>query len=175
MRLKSIYLGTAFVLSSISVMAYELDAFVAAQDGAATCWSRYYDARHLNAHPDQQVTGMELAVTFAGETASSSQQYVFHLMTWLRDGIIGEAHGSCMPDGQDMWCGVECDGGGIYVSTRSGGDVVVDLQRTGAIWMSSKCGEENFEDGFSLQAGIDDRQFRLTRLEPQFCMPVEQL
>jgi hypothetical protein len=171
MRLKSIYLGSAFALFSISVMAGELDAFVAAQNGASTCWSRYYDSPHMAAHPDQQVTGMDLAVTFMAETANNSEQYVFRLQAWMRDGTFGEAVGPCMADGDQMWCGVECDGGGVYVSTRSGGDVVVDLERRGAIWMSTSCGEDNFDDGFSLESGIDDKQFRLTRLEPQFCEP----
>ena len=154
-------------------MAGELDAFVDARDGATTCWSRAYDGRHMAAHPDQQVTAMDLAVTYMAESNIGPAQYVFRLEAQMRDGRRGEAIGPCMADGDQMWCGVECDGGGVYVSTRSGGNVVVDLERRGAIWMSTGCGEENFEEGFSLQSGLDDKQFLLSELLPQFCMPAE--
>lgn len=171
MPLKSIYLGTALALCSVSVMAGELDAFVASTDGASSCWMRAYDARHLAAHPNQQVTAMDLAVTYTAETDINPAQFVFWLDVDMRDGSHGQASGPCMADGDQMWCGVECDGGGIYVANRSGGKVLVDLERRGSISMTSSCGEENFEDGFALQSGLDDRQFLLTALLPQFCEP----
>ena len=173
MHFKSLYLTTAFALCSISVMAGELDGFVAASDGASSCWSRAYDARHLAAHPDQRVAAISLAVTFMAETEINPEQYVFRLEADMRDGTHGEAVGPCMADGKQMWCGVECDGGGVYVSSRSGGNVLIDLERRGAIWMSTSCGDENFDEGFSLESGIDDKQFLLTPLLPQFCMPAE--
>jgi len=172
MALKSLYLGTAFALFSVSVMAGELDAFVAASDGASKCWSRAYDAKHLSAHPDQQVVAMDLAVTYMAETSEYAEQYVFRLEADMRNGDHGVATGPCMAEGGQMWCGVECDGGGVYVSNRSGGKVLVDLERRGAIWMSSSCGEEDFDGGFSLESGRDDKQFLLTELRPQFCEPV---
>src|SRR5690606_7195866 len=115
-HVKSIYFTTAFALFSMSVVAGELDAFVAAQDGASSCWERNYDNQHMAAHPDQQVTGMSLAVTFMAESDINPEQYVFRLETDMRDGTHGEAIGPCMADGGEMWCGVECDGGGVYVS-----------------------------------------------------------
>lgn len=173
LHFKSIYLSAAFALCSVSIMAGELDAFVAAQDGASTCWSRAYTPQHMADHPDQQVAAMSLAVTFMGETEINPAQYVFRLEAYMRDGTGGQAVGPCSAEGDEMWCGVECDGGGIYVSSRSGGNVLVDLERRGSIWMSTGCGEDNFEEGFSLESGIDDKQFLLSELLPQFCMPAE--
>lgn len=173
MRRNPFILGSAFALFSVGVLAGELDDFVAATDGATTCWSRAYDRQHLASHPDQQVTAMDLAVTYMAESHVSAAQYVFRLEVDMRDGSHGEAVGPCMADGNDIWCGVECDGGGVYVSTGSSDSVIVDLERRGAIWMSTSCGEENFDEGFSLEAGLDDKQFRLDELLPQFCMPAE--
>lgn len=76
-------------------------------------------------------------------------------------------------EGLELWCGVECDGGGIYVSQRERIRVLIDLQRVGQIAMTSGCGGEDFESGFSLGAGLDDKQFLLSDLSPQFCMPAE--
>ncbi|SEQ53958.1 hypothetical protein SAMN05428969_3439 [Devosia sp. YR412] len=173
MHRKSLFLSTAFALFSLSVMAGELDSFVAASDGATNCWSRAYDAKHMAAHPDQQVVAMDLAVTFMAQSDIGPEQYVFRLEATMRDGTQGQAVGPCMADGNEMWCGVECDGGGVYVSTRSGGNVLVDLERRGSIWMSTSCGDENFDEGFSLDSGRDDKQFLLSQLLPQFCLPAE--
>lgn len=168
---KTLFLGTALILSTLSVAAGELDAFVQARDGATACWSRSYSAQHLREHPHQQVTAMDLTVTYMEETAMSPDQYVFRLEAQLRDGTEGYAVGPCMAQGGKMWCGVECDGGGVLVSNRNGGDILVDLAAVGAIAMSTSCGEDDFDSGFSLQSGIDDKTFLLHPQPVQICEP----
>lgn len=80
--------------------------------------------------------------------------------------------GPCMPRGGKMWCGVECDGGSVLISTRNGGDILVDLAAVGGIAMSMSCGEEDFEQGFMLEPGADDKTFLLHALPAQICEPV---
>ena len=170
---RSIVVGAALALSSLSVLAGELDAFVAASDGASACWSRQYDAAHLAAHPHQQVTAMDFTVSYWDETAINPAQYVFRLEADLRDGTHGTAIGPCSAEGDTMWCGVECDGGGVYISSRSGGNVLVDLERIGNIAMTNGCAEAILDEGFSLQSGVDDKQFLLHALPPRQCVPAE--
>jgi hypothetical protein len=172
-RTRSIFLSTAFAMFSLSAVAGELDSFVAASDGATACWSRQYDAAHMTAHPDQKVAAMSLAVTYWDETAINPSQYVFRLEADLRDGTHGTAIGPCSADGNKMWCGVECDGGGVLVSNRSGGDVLIDLEAIGNIAMTSGCAEEILDEGFALQSGRDDKQFLLHALPPRQCIPAQ--
>ncbi|WP_137150069.1 hypothetical protein [Devosia sp. FKR38] len=168
---RSLFLGTAFALFSLGVMAAELDAFVAASDGATACWSRQYDAAHLAAHPDQQVAAMSMAVTYWDETANGPAQYVFRMEADLRDGTHGTAVGPCRQEGGDVWCGVECDGGGVLLKSRSGGDVLIDLEHTGYIAMTTGCGEDTLDEGFPLESGRDDKQFLLHALPVRQCVP----
>ncbi|MET3925898.1 hypothetical protein [Devosia sp. 2618] len=146
--------------------AGELDSFIAPVDGASITWSRNYDAAHLAAHPDQLVTAMQLAVSYEIFDPALEGQVNFELQAALRGGKQGVTTGTCMPYGQNMWCGVECDGGGILVSKRPGGSVLVNLANVGYIRMSEVgCGEdENSEGGsFDLTSGKDDKLFLLNR------------
>lgn len=170
--LKAVFVGSALILSCLSVAAGELDAFVRAQDGATNCWSRDYTAQHLREHPLQQVTAMDFTVTFMRQSARNPEQYVFRLQAELRDGTAGYAEGPCMSSDGKMWCGVECDGGGVFISTRNGGDILVDLAAIGGIAMSMSCGEEDFKQGFTLEPGADDKTFLLHALPAQICEPV---
>ena len=68
-----------------------------------------------------------------------------------------------------MWCGVECDGGGIYVEARADGDVLVDLETHGYIRMSGSCGSSD-ENGISaLESGKDDKLFLLRPTDAKAC------
>lgn len=169
----SLYLGAAMALFALPVIAGELDAFVAAKDGASSCWSRVYDADHLAKHPDQKVKAMSLAVTYMEETAESAEQYVFRMEAELRGGVAGKQFGNCYAQEGKMFCGVDCDGGGVYVSSRNNGNVLVDLETIGSMWMVTGCGEdEGEEEGFSLQSGVDDKEFLLSALPAKACKAV---
>jgi hypothetical protein len=86
-----------------------------------------------------------------------------------RDTLLVHVLDHALVEARDtMFCGVDCDGGGVFVKLRNADQMLVDLERKGTIAMSYSCGEE---EGFPLQSGRDDKTFLLTRMLPQFCMP----
>ena len=154
---------------ALPALAGELDAFVAAEDGALSCWSRVYDADHLASHPDQMVSAMTFGVSYMAETSEFGEQYSFWLEASLRDGARGYTTGPCNAYDGKMWCGVECDGGGIYVEARADGDVLIDLETHGYIRMSGSCGSSD-ENGISgLESGKDDKLFLLQPTASKAC------
>ena len=72
-----------------------------------------------------------------------------------------------------MWCGVECDGGGVVVRQRSGGKLLVDLAATGRIRLSDSCAEDD-EEGIELLPGKDDKTFLLEKSAASQCPPPEK-
>ena len=154
--------ATLCLLVTSSVHSGELDSFVAPIEGTTAAWSRVYDATHMAQHPDQQVEAMDLAVTFEIFDPTYDGQVNFELKVKLRNGTKGVTTGTCMGQGDSMWCGVECDGGGMVISHRSNGSVLADLEKVGFIRMSEVgCGEEDTGVSFSLESGKDDKQFLL--------------
>jgi hypothetical protein len=152
----------------LAALAGELDGYVPPEDGARSCWSRSYDAAHLADHPLQQVTKISFAVGYMAATIEFSEQYSFYLEARLRDGTEGYASGPCHAQDGKMWCGVECDGGGVLLERRADGKVLVDLKAHGYIHMSGGCGGGE-GDGFSLEAGKDDHEFLLHAETPKTC------
>jgi len=68
-----------------------------------------------------------------------------------------------LPPPDALWCGVECDGGGIGVASR--GDHA--MMYLGSIMMSVKsCGGESDE---ALLGNKDDQVFRLNRVNEREC------
>lgn len=146
----------------------QLDTFVPAEDGALSCWSRVYDEAHLAAHPDQTVTAMTFGVSYMAATAEYGELYSFWMEARRRDGSRGQATGPCSGEDDQMLCGVECDGGGVIVTPRAGGDVLIDLEAHGYIRMSDSCGSSE-SGGFALEPGKDDKQFLLRAIPAKAC------
>jgi hypothetical protein len=156
-----------------------LESLVEPRDGERACYSRTYDARHLAAHPRQKVTEMQFRLTYyvhePDEYSPEGQRnYYFELRAKLRGMKQHEpytAAGDCMPseDSKAVFCGVDCDGGGVYVTRRDTQRILVDLEQMGRIRMSLDCGED--EDAIELTAGEDDKSFLLTR-QPDAACPV---
>jgi len=154
-----------------SVAAEELSSFVAAQDGAQSCWSRDYSAEHLAAHPDQLVTAMRFTMRFDTEVNDNPDFYSFRLEADLRGGQSGRAFGYCSEFEGAVSCAVECDGGGVGVAQAADGKVLLDLTRYGFIRMAGSCGSDE-ADGFGLEAGLDDKQFLLSPATGKACKPL---
>jgi hypothetical protein len=148
------------------VAAGELENFVAAQNGALSCWSRNYDRAHMAAHSDQTVTDMRLGIRYqtplAGDTNSP---YAFALAVNART-VKGVTRGECTNEGGKIACRVECDGGGVVVSAAKNGNVLLDLTRSGFIQLSEACSES---DTTLLEAGKDDKSFLLNTAQPSAC------
>ena len=161
-------------MSIAPATAVELDDLVPAQDGAAVCWSRLYDAAHLKAHPDQQVEAMDFAIGYAAETADYAAQYSFQIETRMRNGDVGHNSGPCSESEGNIQCGVECDGGYVMVRPASGdGSVLLDLETSGYIWLSGGCGVDDGDEdgGFALESGLDDKEFLLRPMPAGTCEP----
>lgn len=176
----------AFVLASVAALSEpfdpgkegELAKLVPPRDGERACFSRAYDAKHLQAHPDQKVARIDFTLSYYIHEPDEywpqgQRNYYFRLQAELRDRKASRplsAAGECSPsaDGKGIWCGVECDGGGVVIERRDGGKLLVDLEATGRIRMTEGCdGEE--EDSVDLVPGKDDKTFLLAPLAAAQC------
>jgi hypothetical protein len=164
--MKRLMLSILATLACTAVPAQDLA--VAARDGESGCWRRDYDPAHLAAHPDQQVTAMALAIVYR-DRGDGLPYYAYGLEASLRDGWRGMAQSTCHPYGAVLRCSVDCDGGGVDVSRRDNGDVLVDLEAVGYIVLTGGCGAEEGEETFELTPGKDDRQFLLHAADAKLC------
>lgn len=153
----------------------ELAKFLPPNDGARICFSRVYDADHLKKHPKQQVTEMEFRLTYYTHEPDEffpkgQRNYYFALLAKLRGQGPDEpliAEGECAPHGNSISCGVECDGGGVVLTRRDGGKVLVDLTALGRLRMTSGCDAE--EGVVELVPGEDDKSFLLSKAAESSC------
>lgn len=156
----------------------ELASFIPPLAGARACFRRVYDAAHLKAHPKQAVTEMEFRLAYyihdPDEFAPKGQRnYYFELQARLRGAkqkMPLSAMGECRPtaDGKAIFCGVDCDGGGVNVKRSGDGNILVDLEAVGRLRMTSDCGEDE-DNAFELTSGADDKRFLLSRLPDAEC------
>lgn len=154
----------------------ELAKFLPPASGARICYSRVYDSAHLKKHPKQQVTEMEFRLTYYTHEPDEffpkgQRNYYFALLAKLRGQAPDEpliAEGECSPtqDGKSIFCGVECDGGGVIVTRRDGGKILVDLAEMGRLRMTAGCDES---DAVELTPGEDDKNFLLSKAAESSC------
>ncbi len=151
-----------------------LAELVPPKDGARACYTRAYDAKHLQDHPKQKVTGMQFRLAYhifePDEFFPKGQRnYYFQLDAKLRGGARKQtAAGECSitPTGK-IFCGVECDGGGVIVSQKSG-RLLVDLEAVGRLRMTLFC-DGGEEDSVDLLPGEDDKAFLLEPIRMESC------
>jgi hypothetical protein len=150
------------------------------------CFVRRYDAAHLAQHPLQQVTVMKLLITAEMVPDDKVLEYSVRLGVNFRDrpgdfdssGDCGHAAVTKVPDpaetvipaGIDIVCSVDCDGGGVTVSLANNDAalIVKPLDRI-RIWKG-----KNFDETATtaLNAGADDKVFRLDRTKLDECTPL---
>lgn len=149
---------------------------------AKVCYARVYDTAHLKKHPKQRVTEMVFSlryITFEEDESGQPKEdanyhYWFTLAAKLRDKPdMAFANGTCGSYG-GIGCGVDCDGGGVILEPRADGDLLVRLDREYSyVRMTAGCGEEEEEDGVFLEAGEDDKVFKLSKVPASTCDAVE--
>jgi hypothetical protein len=139
------------------------------------CFSRHYDAQHLAQHPLQKVSVMRLLVSAERDPEDKTLKYSFRLGVNFRNrpGDF-DSSGDCAhltgddaaKQKIDFGCGVDCDGGGININlAQDNASVIVKLESI-RIWK----GKDYDEDAAtSLQAGADDKVFRLDRTNMNDC------
>lgn len=174
----------AAVLAPLPVAAFvitpgeegELANFVPPEDGARACFARSYDAAHMAKHPRQTVAEMQFRLTYYVHEPDEfypqgQRNYYFELKARQKgQSQILTAAGDCFlaDGGKAIFCGVDCDGGGVTVSrTGDAGKILVDLTTAGRLRMTVSCDEE--EDAVELTPGEDDKTFLLTETPPAEC------
>lgn len=140
------------------------------------CYARSYTAEHLKAHPEQTVTEVAFHITYhrhePDEFYRQGQRNYYFAMPVKRRGSSETitAIGECGTNNGRIFCGVECDGGGVVVSLRAPDKLLLDLGAHGYIRMSAGCDES---DAVDLEAGADDREFLLSRVADAECPAYE--
>jgi hypothetical protein len=170
--MRRLALAMALTVSVVPALAQSMDDLVEARAGALSCWQRVYDTPHLQSHPDQQVTQMTFGVGYQppdDDIADQEGLYLFGMAASLRNGSDGTTSGSCFSEDGEMRCGVDCDGGGVSLSKRSDGKLLVDLETYGRIWLESECGGGSGAVSFELEAGLDDKLFLLSPVAAKLC------
>lgn len=166
--------------------AKRMFAEAAGRPKAFACFTRHYDAAHLTQHPQQKVSVMKLLVTSEKSADDKYLNYSFRLGVNFRNragdfdssgdcGHIASVRSSEEADavpiaaGIDFSCGVDCDGGGIDVSLADNdASALVRLDRI-RIWKTN-APESKAVD--VLEAGADDKVFRLDRADMSECTPL---
>ncbi|MFZ1680222.1 MAG: hypothetical protein WAT70_04320, partial [Rhizobiaceae bacterium] len=155
----------------------ELAALFPAEPNVPACYGRAYDARHLAQHPAQQVTG--IAMRFVQRESGADPDipgvgHLFQLQVKRRgDARFLKALGPCMAEDGRVFCGVECDGGGLYAKKRDDGALILSFDESWGIRMTTTCDEDE-ADAAELLPGADDKVFRLDPLPASQCPPYEQ-
>jgi hypothetical protein len=158
----------------------------APQPKGFACFVRRYDAAHMAQHPKQKVTVMKLLITAEMVPDDKVLEYSFRLGVNFRDrpgdfdssGDCGHAAVTKVPDnaetvipaGIDIACGVDCDGGGVTVSLANNDAslIVKPIDRI-RIWKGKNPDESA---ATALNAGADDKVFRLDRTKLDECTPL---
>lgn len=166
--------------------AKRMFAEAAGQPKAFACFTRHYDAAHLAQHPQQKVSVMKLLVTSEKTADDKYLNYSFRLGVNFRNrpgdfdssggcGHIAsvrsaeDADAAPIGAGIDFSCGVDCDGGGLDVAlANKDGSVIVKFDSI-RIWKTN-APQSKADD--VLEAGADDKVFRLDRANISECTPL---
>jgi len=127
-------------------------AYIAERDGAAPCYARTYDRKHLAAHPKQRV--LQFFVTHSdSDQGAPPKAFDLSFGFKLKDSTDSFASlAVCEAKGDGAACFVEGDGGGFRLAPRPDGLLVTVVERL----------ELEGMEGFSPNlAESDDREFRL--------------
>jgi hypothetical protein len=155
---------------------------------AYACFARHYDTEHLAQHPLQKVSVMKLLISTENDPDFPNFQYAFRLGVGFRDrpgnfdssGNCGHAPTIKDPDnsdippqdrvtrpaGIDFECDVDCDGGGVNVTLANSDNAIILKLDHIRIWKSNA---PDAEAAGALQAGADDKVFRLDRTSLNEC------
>jgi hypothetical protein len=156
--------------------------------GQSACFGRAYDRAHLASHPDQLVTSMRLLVHRRSASAANRQHlgdepFDMRMSVTIRGrSEVFRTTASCRWNDNSagysaaLLCMVDCDGGGLALQTsqiRNAIRVRLDYP-LGRIAMSESCETPEGNDVFVLNAGKDDKEFRLDRTRANECNFLER-
>jgi len=137
---------------------------------AFACFVRHYDASHLAQHKKQKVTAIKLLVTaenHAGEPTSYAYKAGFQFRNRAGNFDAGSGCGR-IEDGAKaihFTCDGDCGGGGIDMAmTKDDKSMIVHLEVI-PIWDR----KHPDRDSKTLEAGADDKVFRVDRVDNGEC------
>ena len=146
------------------------------KDRAFACFVRHYDAAHLKAHPQQNVTDMTMLVDSSYDTDAQSRSYALTLSSKFR--TVKQAYmsyGGCNGEiaGQKLSCYIDCDGGAIDVRFKDTNSILVDIPygarlEDPTVDFGTEDPTANIPD--KAQFGPDDKTFLLTRAANDACV-----
>lgn len=141
-------------------------------DKASACFVRRDDAAHLRRHPKQKVSAMKLLLT-AENRPGEPTSYAYRVGVQLRnrpgnfDGGSSCGHFVDEDGNKEIRysCDADCGGGGLEIAmSKDDKSAVVHLDVI-AVWDRKHPDGETTE----LQAGADDKVFRLDRVDKGEC------
>ena len=177
-------MSRAILLAALLVLAAPTGAAVAAgmteadllgkdpgNQAAYSCFSRHYDAAHLQSHPKQNVTDMRVFVesTYNAESDSHRDDYLTIGMNFRTLKTEFRVDGGCpMQDGK-LTCGGDCGGGGTFaVESADKGSIMVAIPDGAPVYDPASNDEP--PDGAAF--GSDDKLFKLDRVDLKQCDPL---
>ena len=171
-------LGLAVLLALPAHAASETDLTLFGRDPGEkgfACFARHYDATHLKAHPQQNVSDMTMLVSLRVDGTDRFYDLNFNVDFRKAKGM--EVSGSCGDtiDGKKLLdCAVDCDGGAIDVKLKDENTVLVEIPFGARVWDPTTIDEE--EGGMdethdpNAAFGPDDKVFRLDRVARSLCV-----
>jgi len=145
------------------------------KDRAFACFVRHYDAAHLNAHPQQNVTDMLVLVDSSYDADSQSRSYALTLGSNFR-GVKKQfqSYGGCSGtiEGQKLSCYIDCDGGAIDVRFKDQNSILVDIPYGARLEDpdASPDDEPGVDVPDKANFGPDDKTFLLSRASAALCV-----
>lgn len=153
---------------------------LAPDPGKRLCFSRSYSKDHLEAHPKQTVADVRFQIAYFRHkpdefSPKGQRNYYFRMMTKLRGSSkTYTAMGECAASGSNIFCGVECDGGGVNIRSRPEGRLLVFFRQSDEIRMTEGCDGADESDYVELKPGTDDREFLLNPVAAANCPAYEK-
>jgi hypothetical protein len=149
------------------------------EPGRKACWRRVYDAKHLAAHPQQQVTELTFFLRVSGYDAGGD--YVFknpdHIVYNFAISLKRRGNkralaigGDCLGD-NTVECVVDCDGGGVTIDKLSSDDGLSISLGNDGIAFGGDCYTTR---GTWVRPGSDDKVFHLDPVRAEACKTLEK-
>lgn len=142
----------------------------------SACFVRTYDAAHLARHPKQMVSAMKMLVTAEKLRDDPSLSYSYKLGARFHDRTgnyassmdCGHAHvAEVKREGVLVSCHDGCEGGGIEIAVATDSKAIIVKLDSIAVWRADDPQDESAQ--FELKGGVDDRMFRLERVDAEQC------